>query len=175
MKSHWSGGLIIVGGIAMLIGGIDPMEGSLAILPGSALVALGMFLRGDPRRLVTFRVGVFLAIALGVGAHWGFSSVGGLGGDTGRSMWWGLLILPYMLGWSASIWGPGSPRWMLRAGVAVGLWYLALLAIVLRGGDRLRDDLSKAPIMAVAAIGLLTIAGCVWGLTHPPAKLKQAS
>ena len=28
---------------------------------------------------------------------------------------------------------------------------------------------------AVAAIGLLTIAGCVWGLTHPPAKLKQAS
>ena len=39
----WSRILIPVGGLAMLVGAIDPMEGSLLILPGSGLVALGTF------------------------------------------------------------------------------------------------------------------------------------
>jgi hypothetical protein len=43
-RSIWSRVLIIVGSIAMLVGAVDPMEGSLIILPGSGLVALGTFL-----------------------------------------------------------------------------------------------------------------------------------
>jgi len=27
------------------------------------------------------------------------SSIGGIGGESGRSMWWGILILPYPVGW----------------------------------------------------------------------------
>ena len=43
-RNLWARILIIAGSIAMLIGAIDPMEGSLVILPGSGLVALGTFL-----------------------------------------------------------------------------------------------------------------------------------
>ena len=40
-RSLWSRILVIVGSIAMLVGALDPMEGSVVILPGSGLVALG--------------------------------------------------------------------------------------------------------------------------------------
>ena len=56
----WSRILFTVGGIAMLVGAIDPIEGSLLILPGSGLVALGTFLEQGERRLVTYRVWVFV-------------------------------------------------------------------------------------------------------------------
>ena len=46
----WSRILQLVGGIAMLLGTLDPLEGSLLILPGSGLVALGMFLGKEERR-----------------------------------------------------------------------------------------------------------------------------
>ena len=52
----WSRILFTVGGIAMLVGAIDPMEGSLLILPGSGLVALGTFLGQSERRLIAYRV-----------------------------------------------------------------------------------------------------------------------
>ena len=42
-KLLWSRILKVVGGIAMLLGTLDPLEGSLLILPGSGLVALGEF------------------------------------------------------------------------------------------------------------------------------------
>ena len=129
-RSIWSRILTIVGSIAMLVGAIDPMEGSLVILPGSGLVALGTFLGQSERRLIAYRVGVFILIAIGVGALWGLSRVGGFGGNSGRSMWWGVLILPYLIGWSMGIWGPGSPRWLLLLGIVVGLWYLTILAMV---------------------------------------------
>jgi hypothetical protein len=53
MNAHnlWSRILTTVGGIAMLVGALDPMEGSLVILPGSALVALGTFLGQSERRV----------------------------------------------------------------------------------------------------------------------------
>ena len=43
-RTPWPHVLVIVGLIAMLIGAIDPLEGSLIILPGSGLVALGALL-----------------------------------------------------------------------------------------------------------------------------------
>ncbi len=33
------------------------------------------------------------------GALWGMSAIGGIGGSTGRSMWWALVLLPYPVGW----------------------------------------------------------------------------
>ena len=99
----WSRILVIVGSIAMLIGAIDPLEGSLIILLGSGLVTLGTFLGKSPRRMILYWVWVFILIAVGVGLVWGLSAIGGLGGSTGRSLWWGLVILPYPIGWIMGI------------------------------------------------------------------------
>src|ERR1035437_521846 len=96
-RELWSRILVIVGGIAMLVGALDPMEGSVVILPGSGLFALGTFLGQHERRLITYRVWVFILIAIGVGAMWGLSAIGGFGGTSGRSMWRGVLILPYLI------------------------------------------------------------------------------
>ncbi len=155
-RELWSRILVIVGNIAMLAGALDPMEGSLVILPGSGLVALGTFLGHNERRLVIYRVWVFILIAIGVAALWGLSAMGGFGGSSGRSNWLGLLILPYLIGWSMGIWGPGSPRWLLLLGIAVGLLYESLVAMTLLSNRRPNE------VDAVlGALGVLTIVGCV--------------
>jgi hypothetical protein len=89
--------LIIVGLVTMVIGLIDPLEGSLVILPGTGLAALGAGLgRASHRTLLYWG---FALVAVGVGAMWGMSAMGGIGGSTGRSMWWALVLLPYPIGW----------------------------------------------------------------------------
>ena len=157
-RDFWSRILIIVGSIAMLVGALDPMEGSLVILPGSGVVALGTFLGRSERRLIAYRVWVFILIAIGVGAFWGLNMVGGFGGNSGRSMWWGVLILPYLIGWSMGIWGPGSPRWLLVLGIVVGLFYQAILPIVLA---RPHGKHAWVGAIVISAIGGLTIVGCI--------------
>lgn len=161
-RNLWSRILIIAGSIAMVIGAIDPMEGSVVILPGSGLVALGTFLGSSERRLIAYRAWVFVLIVIGVGALWGFSMVGGFGGHSGRSMWWGVLILPYLIGWSMGIWGPGSPRWLLLLGSVIGLWYLAIPVMILMQSraDPRRPVVPEA-LIVIAAIGVLTIGGCI--------------
>jgi hypothetical protein len=104
-RTLWSRILIAVGGLAMLVGTLDPLEGSLLILPGSALVALGVFLGGKARPTVLYWVCAFLLIAVGVAALFGLSAVGGIGGKSGRSMWWGVLLLPYPAGWLMALAG----------------------------------------------------------------------
>ncbi len=142
----------------MLVGALDPLEGSLVILPGSGLVALGTFLGRSERWLITYRLLVFILIAIGVGALWGLTAIGGIGGSSGRSMWLGLLILPYLIGWSMGIWGPGSPRWLLLLGIAVGLWYEALVAMMFLSNGRARPrDIAAV----LSALGVLTIVGCI--------------
>jgi len=145
----------------MLVGAVDPMEGSLAILPGSGLVALGTFLGRHEPRLIAYRALVFIMIAIGVTALWALSGAGGVGGHSGRSMWWGVLVLPYLIGWSMGIWGPQSPRWLLVLGMVVGLWYLALLIMILyRSGEQL-GGAAATPGIVIGGIGLLTIGGCI--------------
>ena len=156
-RGLWSRILVIVGGIAMLVGALDPMEGSVVTLPGSGLFALGTFLGQHERRLITYRVWVFILIAIGVGAMWGLSAIGGFGGTSGRSMWWGVLILPYLIGWSMGIWGPGSPRWLLLLGIAVGLWYLVILATILGRAGLQHGGAS----IITGALGVVTIVGCI--------------
>ncbi|HTX79579.1 MAG TPA: hypothetical protein VMC62_07925 [Longilinea sp.] len=98
-RSLWSRILVIVGGIGMLLGAIDPLEGSVVILAGSALVLIGMFLGRAERRTLSYWIAAFILIAVGVGAMFALSAMGGIGGDSGHSMWWGVLVLPYPVGW----------------------------------------------------------------------------
>lgn len=91
--------LFVIGVIAMVIGAADPLEGSVVILGGSGLVVLGTWLGQREKGLCVYRTCLFGMIAFGVIAMFALSSVGGLGGKTGHSMWWGLLLLPYPLGW----------------------------------------------------------------------------
>jgi hypothetical protein len=90
----WSRALIVVGVAGMLIGAIDPLEGSIIILPGSALVAFGAFLSKSRHRIVFYwslilvTVGV---IELGI-----LTSFGSIGGSRQR---WALVVLPYPVGW----------------------------------------------------------------------------
>jgi hypothetical protein len=94
---RWWRILVIVGLVAMLFGAADPLEGSLVILPGTGMVALGaLFAKSRHRRFLAWAL-VF--VAAGVGAMWGLSAIGGLGGPTGRSLWWALVLLPYPVGW----------------------------------------------------------------------------
>jgi hypothetical protein len=96
-STRWSRPLIIIGLVGMVIGALDPLEGSLLILPATGLVALGAWLGGSAERV---RLSwAFALVAVGVALLWGMSAMGGLGGDTGRSMWWALLLLPYPIGW----------------------------------------------------------------------------
>jgi hypothetical protein len=96
-RSRWSRLLVVVGLAAMLIGAVDPLEGSLVILPGTGLVALGALLGNSRyRKLLSWSL---VLVAAGVGALWGLSALGGIGGSSGRSNWWGLVLLPYPVGW----------------------------------------------------------------------------
>jgi len=102
-RKTWSRILVVVGGIAMVAGTLDPLEGSVVILASSGLVALGTYLGDTGRSLLVYWIWVLLLIAVGVGAMFGLSAIGGFGGSSGRSMWWGVPILPYPVGWIMGI------------------------------------------------------------------------
>ena len=94
--------------------------------------------------------------------------MGGVGGSSGHSAWWALLILPYLVGWSIDIWGPGSPRWISMAGIVIGTWYLAILAMMLRGAANSAHPQSIVPATIVAVVGIGTIVACAVRLRHVP-------
>jgi hypothetical protein len=96
-RGKWSRALVIVGLIAMALGALDPLEGSFVIWLASALVAFGEMLSGGRHRNVLY--GSFLLITAGVVAMWVMSAIGGIGGNTGHTMWWALVLIPYPVGW----------------------------------------------------------------------------
>lgn len=104
-RTLWPRILIIAGALAMLLGSLDPLEGSVVILPGSGLIALGTFLGKGKRGAIRYWLWVFGLIAVGVAAMFVVSAFGGIGGKSGRSMWWGVLILPYPVGWLMTLVG----------------------------------------------------------------------
>ena len=100
---RWPRILVVVGLIAMVIGAIDPLEGSLIILPGTAMVALGALLgRSQYRKLLCWSFGL---VAVGVAALFAVSAFGGIGWKSGLSPWWGIGILPYPIGWIMGVVG----------------------------------------------------------------------
>lgn len=89
--------LVCSGLVATLAGSVDPVEGSLLVLPGLGLAALGAWISGGP--FVRSLAWLFASTLVGVGLLWYISSLGGVGGDHGLNPWWGLLLLPYPIGW----------------------------------------------------------------------------
>jgi hypothetical protein len=160
-REQWSRSMIAAGGVAMLVGAVDPMEGSLITLVGSGVVALGAHLGGVERRLLSHIVWVFALVLFGVGALWGMTAIGGIGGTSGRSMGWGLLVVPYLVGWSLGIWRPGAPRWLLFLGIAVGTWYLAIPILALTRTVH-SERILVSPLVIIGLTGLLTIGGCLY-------------
>lgn len=95
--------LALLGLAAMVVGAIDPLEGAFVIMPGVALVTLAARLsRSRHLRLIGWSL---LLVAAGVGAMIVLSALGGVGGRSGRSPWWSLVILPYPVGWIMGIVG----------------------------------------------------------------------
>ena len=105
MKPNHSRWLVIGGLVLRVAGALDPLEGSVVSLGGSALVAGGAFFSRTRYRMP---VAALVLIAVGVGALFGLSSLGGVGGNTGRSMWWLLLCLPYPIGWLLGLVGAAN-------------------------------------------------------------------
>ena len=89
--------LLMLGLVAMVTGMIDPLEGSIAILIGSGLITIGARLAKS--RYFKLILLAFILSLIGIGVMWGLSCMGGIGGTTGRSYWWALLLLPYPIGW----------------------------------------------------------------------------
>lgn len=106
--SPWVRALFPLGLACVVVGTLDPLEGSLLILPGFGLIAIDSIVRhGRFRRVLNW---AFALVAFGVAALWIVSSLGGLrmgSGVGGLDPWWGLLIVPYPIGWLAGIIGVG--------------------------------------------------------------------
>jgi hypothetical protein len=96
-KPKWTRIVYIIGVIALIIGAIDPLEGSVVIAAGSVLAALTTYVTHD-RHWKLFMLS-FIMIATGVYFLFYLSSLGGFGGSSTLSWWWGILILPYPIGW----------------------------------------------------------------------------
>ena len=165
-KGLWPSVLFNLGAAALVIGAVEPLCGSIVILIGGALATLGAHLGDRPPRFKAYRTIAFAMILFGFSAIWVFTALGGIGGSTGRSFWWGLLILPYLVGWTMSVWAPDSPRWVLLLGIAVGLWHHVILVTILqRVHDRPDAVTAAMPAVILALTGLVTILGCIYRLT----------
>ena len=93
----WRRLLFLIGVLCVLIGALDPLEGSVLILAGSGMLAACTF--NDKEERWKWYVGAFAAIAFGVFFLFFLSSLGGFGGTSELSWWWGILILPYPIAW----------------------------------------------------------------------------
>ena len=100
---RWSKVLFVIGSVAILVGTLDPMESSIVIMAGSAVLLASVVVGKSPRPVVVYWTWTLVLIAVGVGTLFAWSSVGGLGGRTGHSMWWGLTMLPYPIGWFMAV------------------------------------------------------------------------
>lgn len=96
-------GMAMIGVAGMTLALLDPMEGSVVAVGALLLVTIA----AHRARLTEQRwLDVALVAALiGLTSLWGFSALGGIGGTTGRSMWWGLTMLPLPIGWLMGLWG----------------------------------------------------------------------
>ena len=114
--------LLPVGIVALVVGALDPLEGSVIILLGSGLVALATWLRNQDRSKAIYRTWLFGLIALGILAMFVLSHLGGVGGPSGRPLWWLLLLLPYPIGWLLEIANliVGGWSWLRRRRPRVG-------------------------------------------------------
>ncbi len=79
-----------------LLGLIDPLEGFPVVLIGGVLALMAAIQSRSPHtRLVRWGLGLAMA---GCASMVALSMVGGVGGGSGRSLWWLATIAPYPVG-----------------------------------------------------------------------------
>ena len=100
-KRKWIRIIYILGIISLIAGALDPLEGSVIIAVGSALIALSTRLAHDRNRRIFLTTSIM--IITGVSFMFYFSSLGGFGGTSTLSWWWATLIIPYPIGWLINI------------------------------------------------------------------------
>lgn len=100
-QKKWTRVLYIIGVFALIAGALDPMEGSVVIAFGSLLIAISAYVSKDRHRKIF--IACTLAIISGVFFLFFFSALGGIGKGSDYSMWWGLTMLTYPLGWLTEI------------------------------------------------------------------------
>lgn len=100
-KKKWAHVVFIIGVVALILGAVDPLEGSVLILAGIILVAISSYIKNDRHRKIFLTL--MIMIAFGVFFLFYLSSLGGFGGSSILSWWWGILILPYPIAWLTSI------------------------------------------------------------------------
>ena len=100
---RWSRRLFVIATAALVLGAVDPLEGSIVVIAGAGVAMVAAHL-GHVRARHWLDWGMALGL-LGVAALWGLSAGGGIGPSTGHSYWWGLLLLPYPVGWLLSLSG----------------------------------------------------------------------
>lgn len=94
---RWARRLAWIGLAGLLLAVLDPMEGAFIALPFCAVLTVSAFLATSRYRVLLYWA--FGSMFVGVGVLIVLTLIGGIGGSSGRSMWWGLLLVPYPLGW----------------------------------------------------------------------------
>lgn len=145
-----------VGVVMMLVGAIDPIAAAPWLVTGAGLSALGGYWRPDPPPAgLRVRLVAWVLLAIGATAFWWLRHHGGLGGRSGRSLWWALVLLPYPAGWFLAVWAPGLPRWTALGGMLLGSFYLGLAVVVGVQSRRLAGAAVLLPLGAVIFTGSL--------------------
>ncbi len=100
-KTNWKKFAFISGAVLLIAGAFDPLEGSLIIVTGSILVTVATHLSNDKHH--SLFLASMIMILFGIFFMFYFSLLGGIGGKSSLSIWWGLLIVPYPAGWILAI------------------------------------------------------------------------
>lgn len=100
-KTNWIQIVFIIGVIGIIAGALDPMEGSVVIAIGSILLAIASYLKNDRHK--NYFILYAALILVGVFFLFFWTSLGGIGGTSAYSMWWGLTMITYPIGWIATI------------------------------------------------------------------------
>ncbi len=88
--------IFIIGVVTFLLGILDPLEGSVVICFGAVLISISSFFKKET--FFKWFLIATLLVLFGVIALFVVSSFGGLGKDA-LSPWWGLVLIPYPVGW----------------------------------------------------------------------------
>jgi hypothetical protein len=95
--------LALVGLVGMTVALLDPLEGS--VLAAGALLLVTVVANRAQLSERRWLDAALAAAVVGLVSLWGLSAVGGIGGTSGRSMWWALTMLPLPVGWLMGLWG----------------------------------------------------------------------
>ena len=99
-KYNWPHTAYNTGIILLIIGAIDPLEGAVLIAAGSILLCVATYLKKDPQWKVFLTL--MALIVTGICMLFLLSYFGGFGKGA-LSWWWALLLIPYPIGWLATI------------------------------------------------------------------------